>query len=448
MLPAATLVTLSALGAVAGPALRCEPIDDVPRVAGDSLSLRVALLASHRRSSLVPAPILAAAYAAENEALDAYSERVRHQAGLARAVEQRRRLYEQAARNAATLGLPSPPPLPEVVLGRLGPRPRIVVADGAGSAIRLAAAGGTGVWLVDERRMPSMAFVGDFYDEATDTLLNDAAAGHHIPIADPNSGRIAMRAFPASVVGALSVADCATLHHAGPAQLLGTVFMPETPAPAVGDSAALVALMCRVRSIGDGVSMLRLPAPMAALVTASAAWAARAAGTQPPLSDYWTGLPDLARRLAALLHLAAAGGNGHLAPQIAPATLRRALALIDACVVPTARAVLGPISFGEVERDARRLIGHLRTIASSHNRVFERRPLDAGLVEIDGDTAVRRRTRPAAANRPVGGPRQGRWHGRWRPALRGGSLCLRGRLGSRCQPPQLRPGPHRCQRGR
>jgi hypothetical protein len=177
------------------------------------------------------------------------------------------------------------------------------------------------------------------------------------------------------VVGALSVADCATLHHAGPAQLLGTVFMPETPAPAVGDSAALVARMCRVRSIGDGVSMLRLPAPMDALVTASAAWAARAAGTQPPLSDYWTGLPDLARRLAALLHLAAAGGNGHLAPQIAPATLRRALALIDACVVPTARAVLGPISFGEVERDARRLIGHLRTIASSHNRVFERRPL-------------------------------------------------------------------------
>lgn len=46
--------------------------------------------------------------------------------------------------------------------------------------------------------------------------------------------------------------------------------------------------------------------------------------------------------------------------------------------MPTARAVLGPISHGEVERDARRLIGHVRTVTSPQSRSFERRPLMRG----------------------------------------------------------------------
>lgn len=192
---------------------------------------------------------------------------------------------------------------------QLGPRPRIVVSDGAASAVRAAAASGTGVWLIDGRRMPSMANVADFYDTATAELLNNAAAGHQIPIADPNSGRIVMRAFPASVVGCLHVADCAMLHHAGPAQFAGTVFLPAAAsAPSVGDDTALIALMRRVHSIGESVTTLRLPAQADALVTATAAWAALAGQTMLPLSDYLAGLPDLTRRLAALLHLAATAG--------------------------------------------------------------------------------------------------------------------------------------------
>ena len=86
ILPAATFMSLAAIGAVAGPAVRWEPVDGMPGNAG-TLSLRVVLLAPDRRSPLVPAPILTAAYAAENAALDAYQQNVEQVAAMRRAAE-------------------------------------------------------------------------------------------------------------------------------------------------------------------------------------------------------------------------------------------------------------------------------------------------------------------------------------------------------------------------
>jgi hypothetical protein len=191
-----------------------------------------------------------------------------------------------------------------------------------------------------------------------------------------------MRAFPASVIGALTIGDCATLHRAAPVQLAGTVLMPAAaaaPAPAAAaaaDSAALVALMRKLPVTGNKAITLRLPAPADVLATAAAAWAALAADIRPPLSDFYASLPDLTRRLAALMHLAAtAGDDGSPGHEIPVATAKRAVAIVETCVAPVARAVLGPVSADEDMRDARRIIAYLRDNTSPQQRVFERRVL-------------------------------------------------------------------------
>lgn len=386
LLPSSVFITLAAVGAVAGPV---QYTDGTEGATGGNVSLRVALLTSSRRSPLVAASILGGVYAAENAALDKYTEAVQRHRELRRGAEQRRRLHEQTVRTAAVLGLPTPAPLPDVAIVEPGPRPRIVVADGAGSAIHKAAAGGTGVFVIDERRASWMAGVGDFYDAPTDALLNAAAAGRQIPIAEPVSGRVTMRTFPASAVGALCIAECSTLHNAGPAQLQGTVFVPAKPPTEAGDSTALDALMRRVHVMAGGPITLRMPPKT--LVSAAAAWDALAAQTLPPMSDYLARLPDLTRRLAGLLHLtAAAGGDGvPLATDIPLATVKRALAIVDTCVVPAAWAVLGPVSTVEMERDARRIIQHLRATTSAARPFIDRRqllrawPSSLGVPELD-----------------------------------------------------------------
>ena len=268
------------------------------------------------------------------------AENARHAAEQRQAAAGRRRLHEQATKSAMALGNALPPPLPDVAPVQLGPRPRIVVFEGAGAAIRAAAAGLTGVLVVDERRVASMAHVGDFHDEPTDALLNAASSGHAVPIADPATGRITMRAFPAGVIGCLAATEFASLDHAGAAQLDATFSGTAAAPPPAGDGTALVALMRSVRTIGDEPVVLRLPAQGEALKTAHAAWSALSAATTPPLSDYLAGLPDLARRLAALIHLAAtAGAAGGPGRGIAPATVQRAVAIVNTMVVPAAQAV-------------------------------------------------------------------------------------------------------------
>ena len=129
--------------------------------------------------------------------------------------------------------------------------------------------------------------------------------------------------------------------------------------------------------MGDDVTPLRLPAQDDALATATAAWPALAAATKPPLSEHLGTMPDLTRRLAIALHLAAAAGSGDGGParEVSLATVKRATAIIDTVVVPVAQALLGPISTTETEHDACRVIAFLRETTSAAHRLFERRVL-------------------------------------------------------------------------
>lgn len=374
-LPAAALMSLATVAAVAGPAVRCEIGGDRGLFGNSSdTALRVALIAPDRRASLVPSAILAGAYAAENALLDRYAQAEELDAERQRAAAEHRRLHAKAAEIAITLGAPPPPPLTEAAPARWGARPCIVVRDGAAAAIRLAAAGGTGLLVIDERRMTSMTRVAGFYDRPTEDLLTAFARGDQVPIADPKSRRTTMRSLPASVIGGLTTADCALLDEVAAASYLATVFVPAVPAP-TGDSTGLVTLVRRVGAIaGDAAVNLQLPAET--LTGAAEAWATLALATQPPRSHWLAQLPDVARRLAAALHLvAAAGADGKMSAAIAPAAVKRAVSIIDACVLPTARAVLSPVSTAEAIRDARRVVGYLRAATSAQNRVFERRPL-------------------------------------------------------------------------
>ena len=376
-LPAAALMTLAAVAAVAGPAVRCEIGGDRGLFGnrGDT-ALRVALIAPDRRASLVPSAILAGAFAAENALLDRYAQAEELDAERQRAAAEHRRLHAKASAIAVTLGAPPPPPLPltETAPATCGVPPRIVVRDGAAAAIRLAAAGGSGVLIIDERRMTSMKWVAGFYDGPTETLLSDFARGDQVPIVDPKSRRTLMRSLPASVIGVLTTADCALLHEVAAASYMATAFVPAVPAP-TGDSAGLVTLLRHVGAIaGDAAVTLRLPAET--LTGAAEAWVELATAALPPLSHWFVQLPDLARRLAAALHLvAAAGGDGKINSEIPPATVKKAVALVNNCLLPTAQAVLSPVSTSEVVRDARRIVDHLRAKTSAQKPRFERRPL-------------------------------------------------------------------------
>ena len=128
---------------------------------------------------------------------------------MRRAAAERRRLHEQAARAAAILGHEQPPALSEQTPA-VAARPRIVLVNGATSAVLEAAAGGTGAIVIDDRWVKSL-LAGANRDKPTATLLNALSIGHAVPIADPR-GRIAMRALPACVIGALAPAECASLH--------------------------------------------------------------------------------------------------------------------------------------------------------------------------------------------------------------------------------------------
>ena len=76
------------------------------------------------------------------------------------------------------------------------------------------------------------------------------------------------------------------------------------------------------------------------LAEAAAAWSEIDAGVAP-LSDFVAGLPDLARRLAGVLHVvecAAAGAT--LDAEISAAEVKRATAIVDGFVLPMAQGIL------------------------------------------------------------------------------------------------------------
>ncbi|MBI2714342.1 MAG: hypothetical protein HYX37_07795 [Rhizobiales bacterium] len=376
VLPSATFMALAAIIAVAGPHVSFPADDKLKEILpAKGLSLRVVALTEERRSSVVPAALLAGLYGAENAAIDAYLIAVEGSAAQRRASTKLRALHEQATQAAAALGIKPPPPFAEDAPIHGLARPRIVLAHGAHSAIIEAAAGGTGTLVIDDRWMKSMSNVGNNFDEATDALLTALSLGHQIPVPDPD-GRNTMRALPASVIGQLTAAECATLHKAGRDQFAGTIFVRAATAPVNADSSGLITLMRRVHGMADVPVALKLSEKARhRLAPAAGNWASLAAAALPPLSDVLAGLPDLARRLAAALHIVAgAGSDGKMTAEIPLSTVKQAATIVDTFVAPVAQALLGSLSTAETERDARRMVRYLREHTSRTNREIERRP--------------------------------------------------------------------------
>jgi hypothetical protein len=375
-MPAATFMALTMITAVAGPNLTCAPHAAPLRAElGDALGLglRVCTVAAHSGLSCVPPAIIAAALGVQNDLVDRHRGAVDCAKEQRRAAAQRRAAHAEAAVLAARLGHPAPPPLTESRITGPGAAPRIVVDDGAASAVMKAAAGGTGILLIDERRMPSIATVGTG-DPATAGMLNHFARGHAVPVTDGESGRTTMRSPPVAVLGTLTEAECGGLQRATSAELLGTVLVPGAPPPAGGDSRPLVELAQQVRALIEAPVELRFSASALTILTTAAEFWAKCGGA-PPLSEYTCQLADLVRRLAASIHIVtAAGGSGALGAKISAATVKRAVGLIDGIVTPIAQAVLQPVSFAsEIEADAAAMTSFLRRHTSLQSPEIEKR---------------------------------------------------------------------------
>ena len=366
----ATFAALTAITAVAGN-IKCIIERPMPELSiSDGRSLRLAVVAQRHMPMIVSPHIIGAAYAAESDALDEYSAQVQQIEQARRSSDQLRRLREQAARAGIDLGADIPQS--DGTSNKPGPRPRIVIVDGAESAIRTAAAGGTGLVIIDDRRTPWLANIGSNFDYGTDGLLNMVAAGYPIPVNDPTTGRVSMTSITTGVIGALDLSDCDALCKCNNAQLAGTIFMPGSIPPADGNSAKLDALLRRVRKLGLEGLTFRLPGD--ACASAVKAWTEAAADLQPPLANVVAGAPDLARRLAIAMHLAGLD-EGTAGLTIPAKTAASAIRLVDDAVLPVARALLGPCSVPQVENDARRVVAYLRTNSSPADRTFERRAL-------------------------------------------------------------------------
>ena len=277
------------------------------------------------------------------------------------------------------LGIAPQPPLTETAVSGPGAVPRIVVDDGAAAVVK-AAGGGSGIWLVDGRRMPTMARVGQG-DPETAGLLNAVALGHPIVATDPDNGRTIVRVTPVAVAGLLTNAECACLYNVEPAAPSGTALLPAAVPPPGGDSGTLAALAERVHALTAVPVALRVsPGALSALTDAAEVWHKAAADALPPLSDFLRRLPDLARRLMVAIHVAAAaGGDGKLGAEISAVTAKRSLSIVAALIVPAARSLLAPVSAGsQVEIDAPRMIGFLRQHTSEESPQIERRSWHRG----------------------------------------------------------------------
>ena len=194
-------MALAMITAVAGPDVTCGPYAAPLRARlGDALGigLRVCAIAEHRGGAFVPPAILGAAVAVQNDLVDLHRSALDRAKEQRLAAAQRRAAHVEAGVLAAKLGHPAPPPLIESPITGPGPAPRIVIDDGAASAVKRAIAGGTGIFLADERRMPNIAGVGNG-DPATADMPNRLARGHAVAITDSESGHTAMRSPPVAI---------------------------------------------------------------------------------------------------------------------------------------------------------------------------------------------------------------------------------------------------------
>jgi hypothetical protein len=366
------IVSASALLATAAAVLGPNPaICGAMGRDGGSLALRIGLVNRERVLSPRVMPALEAAYALERQDVVAWAEEQRQFDLLNSANTARYRLHRQTVASAALLGfelrhIPRPN-LETESRGR--PRPQLVLRDPLPTAFAKALSEATrqGLLLVDGRRLPTMAGFGVNYDVKTAKTLNQAAAGDHLELADPQvPGCVRPRPAHVSVIGVLSCVDILSLHKVGPEALAATVFIPaeDDSSTKAGAVEALTEVLCRVRmlasNMSDTVSRLRFSAAARKALLQMEAKISNSAGVLPPLADYYGAVPDLVRRVAIVLHLLdhASRKAETLALEISGEVAGRAIAYIEQAALPAARNVLAASSASDEIRDGRRLLSY------------------------------------------------------------------------------------------
>lgn len=340
---------------------------------GSSAALRVAVIGAERQLPRTVAPVLGAAYALEQEDVRRWTAEKLKLDLLGAADAARRRAYQQMLTHAGMLGLAEVSAnldLPTASPSAVVPRPRLVLRDpGQKDVTRALEAAATGVLLVDGRRMPTMAGFGVNYEDATAAVLNTAAAGHPLELADPRlAGCIRMRPVVVSTIGMLTIVDICSLHKAKPAMLAATVFVPVEENSKVGSTAdsvtVLTEVLRRVRALTtkaqDTGSTLRLSAPARKILEQAMTRLTHASsGTLPPLANYYASAADLVRRIAVGLHVLdhAARHADRLSAEVGKDTVLRAINFAEQCVLPAARSALTAASVVPEVRNARRTAG-------------------------------------------------------------------------------------------
>jgi hypothetical protein len=246
---------------------------------GSSLALRVAVVGEERHLLQAVMPVLQAGYTLEQDEVQRWNTD-KQKADLQGAADAaRRRLYRQTLAHAGLLGLAelSDGLDPTIKAASLAlPRPCFLLRDPVQNVLKraLETASG-GVLVADGRRMPSMAGFGVNYDSLTAQLLNDAAAGHELELADPRlASCIRMRPVVVSVIGTLSTVDIFGLYKADPAALAATVFVPAEENSKFGPTADVVTTLTEILARGRSPRTRRTPG--------------RYCGSRPPRAKPWS----------------------------------------------------------------------------------------------------------------------------------------------------------------
>ncbi|MBS0248418.1 MAG: hypothetical protein JSR61_17520 [Proteobacteria bacterium] len=376
-----------------------------------SPALRVAYVNEERALPQTIAPVLQAGYLLEQTEVERWNAEKQNADLLAVADNARRRLYRQTLANAGILGLAgisdSLKPMITAPAHDL-PRPRFILRDGKQNEVmRAFEAAEAGVLLIDGRRLPSAAGFGANYDTATACLLNAAAAGRPLELADPRlADCVRMRPVVASLIGPLSTVDIFSLDKAGPATLTATVFVPrEKEEPGSGPTADAVSTLAEIldgvrakaKTVNRPEFTLRLSAPARRTLEQAKTKSARAsASALPPLAHYYAAAQDLVRRIAIVLHFLdhAAGAASQLSAEINNDIATRAVEFVEQCVLPAADIVLAVASVAPEVRNARRIISFAQQYASDAFPLLVRRDviriLQRSMSVAAVDDAIRR----------------------------------------------------------
>jgi hypothetical protein len=268
------------------------------------------------------------------------------------------------------------------------------------AALSKAVEASRGLLVVADGKVPTLSGFATNYDSVTADVLNKAAAGEKLEIADV-SGGVTMRTVNICAIGVLTPADTLSLHKATPDAMAATIFVPPSPGRVFfgpGTIKALTNLLGRLRTIGVDGDALKLTFSIEAQKSAAAMrWRfERAAATHlPPLSYFYASLGDLAARLAAVLHLIkhALGSESKVDNQIEIDELLCAINLIEGYIKPAAVSVLSAASVDPIVRHGRRVLSFAQQRASAQNPSVVRRDVVrwsqgfAAAVDIDAALA-------------------------------------------------------------